>query len=49
VLETAAGDARINGARAAFELLRGHPKFDATALQTVGLKGYDGFILAMVK
>ena len=46
VLEAKSGDANVNGARGAFELLKSEPRIDATALQTVGLKGWDGFVLA---
>ena len=42
-------DSSVRGARAAFDLLHAHPRIDATALQTVGLKGWDGFILGVVK
>ncbi|PQZ89043.1 methyltransferase [Arthrobacter sp. MYb227] len=46
--QTQAG-ALINGVRAGLELLGTHPLLDATALQTVGLKGWDGFALARVR
>jgi predicted O-methyltransferase YrrM len=49
VVDAASSDPSIKGTRAAFELLRDHPMIDATALQTVGLKGYDGFVLGVVK
>src|SRR5664279_4246884 len=49
VLDESAADANTTGARAAFELLKSHPQIDSTALQTVGLKGWDGFILGVVK
>jgi predicted O-methyltransferase YrrM len=49
VLEANSGDANVDGARGAFELLKAEPRLDATALQTVGLKGWDGFILAVVR
>ena len=42
-------DPRIQGTRAGFDLLAAEPRFDATALQTVGAKGYDGFVLAIVR
>jgi hypothetical protein len=29
--------------------LQGHPNIDATALQTVGIKGYDGFAIGVVR
>ena len=31
------------------ELLGSHPRLDATALQTVGSKGWDGLALALVR
>ena len=48
VTNALSGDASVHGARAAFETLGGNPKFAATALQTVGSKGYDGFAIAVV-
>jgi len=42
------GDANVGGARAAFEILGSNPRISATAMQTVGSKGYDGFIIAVV-
>jgi hypothetical protein len=32
-----------------FDMISAEPRLDATALQTVGSKGYDGFMLAVVK
>lgn len=49
VVEVGSGDANVEGARGAFELLRSEPRIDATALQTVGLKGWDGFVLGRVR
>ncbi|MGW3283062.1 O-methyltransferase [Streptomyces sp. NPDC001002] len=40
--------ADVVGTRAAIELIGAHPKLSATAIQTVGTKGYDGFALARV-
>ena len=31
-----------------YELLAANPRVSATAIQTVGSKGYDGFALALV-
>ncbi len=31
------------------ELMGAEPRVEATVIQTVGLKGYDGFALARVK
>ncbi len=42
-------DAAVRGSRAVIEHVGAHPRLDATALQTVGAKGYDGFLLAIVR
>ncbi|MFF5492661.1 O-methyltransferase [Streptomyces aquilus] len=42
-------DPDVIGTRAAIELLGSHPRLTATAIQTVGAKGYDGFALARVR
>lgn len=39
----------IVGTRAVLELLGNDSRLEATALQTVGAKGYDGFALAIVR
>lgn len=49
VLEAGSDDRNVKGSRAAFELLRADSRVDSTALQTVGLKGWDGFVLGVVK
>ncbi|MFI6434200.1 O-methyltransferase [Streptomyces sp. NPDC050759] len=38
----------VQGTRTALELIGRHPRLSATAIQTVGSKGYDGFALARV-
>ncbi|MFF5367845.1 O-methyltransferase [Streptomyces sp. NPDC013187] len=38
----------VTGTRTAIELIAGHPRLSGTAIQTVGMKGYDGFALARV-
>ncbi|MEV0242769.1 O-methyltransferase [Streptomyces sp. NPDC050674] len=38
----------VTGTRGAIELIAGHPRLSGTAIQTVGMKGYDGFALARV-
>ncbi|RYF94435.1 MAG: O-methyltransferase [Caulobacteraceae bacterium] len=43
------GDASVQGVRRLAELIAAEPRVDATALQTVGDKGYDGLIVALVK
>ncbi|MFM9279762.1 O-methyltransferase [Paenibacillus jiagnxiensis] len=41
-------DPRIHGVRAFYDLLADEPRINATAMQTVGSKGYDGFVLGLV-
>lgn len=41
-------DARLLGVRRFNELLASEPRLDATAIQMVGSKGYDGFAVALV-
>ncbi|MFE7549380.1 O-methyltransferase [Streptomyces gardneri] len=41
-------DPAITGTREMFELVAREPRLDATAFQTVGTKGHDGFLLARV-
>ncbi|MFJ8665555.1 O-methyltransferase [Streptomyces sp. NPDC093600] len=41
-------DAAITGTREMIELVSREPRLDATAVQTVGTKGYDGLLLARV-
>ena len=49
VTDASSTDRSVEGSRAAFDFLHDHPQLDSTALQTVGLKGYDGFALALVE
>lgn len=44
----AAGDANVQGARRVIEAMGKEPRVSATAVQTVGTKGYDGFAIAVV-
>lgn len=48
VVDKASRDPSIIGTRAGFDFLAANPRLDATALQTVGAKGYDGFALGIV-
>ncbi|EXF25527.1 methyltransferase [Nesterenkonia sp. AN1] len=48
VLEQDSTDPDIQGIRALMELIQADERLSATALQTVGLKGWDGFLLARV-
>ena len=38
----------IQGTRAALDVIAGEPRLVATTIQTVGIRGYDGFALALV-
>jgi predicted O-methyltransferase YrrM len=48
VADTASTDSNILGIRRLMELLAHERRVVATAIQTVGSKGYDGFVLARV-
>lgn len=48
VADPASSDASVRAMRRFFDLLRDEPRVTATAVQTVGGKGYDGFAVAMV-
>ena len=39
----------LKGVRDGIEMLGNNPRLDATAMQTVGVKGWDGFALAVVR
>ncbi len=41
-------DAAIQASRAVIEAMGANPHLDATVMQTVGTKGYDGFAIALV-
>jgi len=47
--DPALGDEGVQGVRRFFDLLAAEPRVSATAIQTVGAKGYDGFALALVE
>jgi predicted O-methyltransferase YrrM len=44
-----AADEATQAQRRLHEMLRDEPRVSATTLQTVGVKGYDGFLLALVE
>ena len=48
IADEASDDPDVQGARALFDLIEQEPTLDATALQTVGVKGYDGLVVALV-
>jgi predicted O-methyltransferase YrrM len=48
VVNAASGDPDVIGVRNMFALMAREPRLSATAIQTVGAKGWDGFTLAIV-
>ena len=48
VLDLSTDDPSIQGIQRFMELLEADPRVDATAIQTVGSKGYDGFAVGLV-
>jgi predicted O-methyltransferase YrrM len=48
VVDTASRDADVQGVRRFLDLLSSDPRVSATAIQTVGSKGYDGLALAVI-
>jgi predicted O-methyltransferase YrrM len=48
ILDPASADPDVQGVRAMFDLMANEPRLSATAIQTVGSKGYDGFAIAVV-
>jgi predicted O-methyltransferase YrrM len=48
VLDPRSSDDRVAGTRALFEAVAAEPQLAATAIQTVGVKKWDGFLLALV-
>ena len=49
IIDTNSADTRVQGIRRFNEMLARDPRLDATILQTVGAKGYDGIAYALVK
>ena len=49
VIEEGSEDASVRGVRRCMELMAAEPRFSATAMQTVGGKGWDGFVVGVVK
>lgn len=49
VADPASEDAMVRGVQAMLAQLRDEPRLEATAVQTVGDKGYDGFALLRVR
>ena len=49
VIDPDSDDPKVPGTRKLYELLQNHPNLDATAIQTVGAKKWDGFLMAVVR
>ena len=49
VVDKASADPDVVGVRRMFEFIAREPRLSATAIQTVGAKGWDGFALAVVR
>ena len=49
VADAESGRPSVTGVRRFLELVAEHPRLDATAIQTVGAKGWDGFALVLVR
>ncbi|HYJ31674.1 MAG TPA: O-methyltransferase [Candidatus Binatia bacterium] len=48
VADASSTDASVVGSRRVLEAMAAEPRVSATAIQTVGVKGYDGFAMALV-
>ncbi len=48
VVDPASRDPRVQGVRRFFDMMASEPRLTATAIQTVGSKGWDGFAIAVV-
>ncbi len=48
VIDAKSHDHSVKGVRRFNEMLKGETRVSATSIQTVGVKGYDGFTLALV-
>jgi predicted O-methyltransferase YrrM len=49
VIDGGSSDGMVQGTRRLYDYLHGETRLDCTAVQTVGAKGWDGFMLALVK
>jgi predicted O-methyltransferase YrrM len=49
VLDEHSADPNIAGTRRLFDMLAGEPRLETTAIQTVGVKKWDGFVVAVVR
>lgn len=49
IIHPASNDPHVQGLQEFVEMISENPQLEATAIQTVGEKGWDGFVLAIVK
>lgn len=49
VFDETSDDVLVKGVQQFMDLLVNNPAIDSTAIQTVGVKGYDGFMIGIVK
>jgi len=49
VVDTGSRDPNVEGTRRLYDAMGAEPRVSATAIQTVGSKGYDGFAVARVR
>ncbi|SFA61705.1 Predicted O-methyltransferase YrrM [Paracoccus halophilus] len=49
VVDEGSSDPNVKGVRAFLKMISEDPRLEATAIQTVGEKGWDGFVMAVVK
>jgi predicted O-methyltransferase YrrM len=48
IVDPSSPDPAVQGTRRLHDMIAAEPRLSATAIQTVGAKGYDGFTLALV-
>lgn len=48
IIDDNSDDVKVQGVRSFFDIIKNEERLSATALQTVGCKGYDGFVIARV-
>jgi predicted O-methyltransferase YrrM len=49
IIDAKSSDSRVQGARTFLKIMGASPRLSATAIQTVGIKGYDGFAIGIVQ
>ena len=49
VIDSASDDPNVKGLREFIQIISADERLEATAIQTVGEKGWDGFVMAVVK